>query len=124
MKPTKLSAHDGHALSGYRFDPEGVRRASIVIAPAMAEPQSFYAPFARHLAANGFAVWTFDYRGTGESLSGSMRGAKADLTDWYARDYDAVVNLAADTHADAPLWPLVTTWVDEKIVARSTAPAE
>ena len=104
MKPTKLTAHDGYALSGYRFDPEGAPRASIVIAPAMAVPQSFYAPFARHLAASGIAVWTFDYRGTGESLPGSMRGAKADLTDWYARDYDAVVNLAADTHADAPLF--------------------
>jgi len=99
-----LTAHDGHVLSGYRFDPDGAPKASIVIAPAMAVPQSFYVPFARHLAANGFAVWTFDYRGTGESLRGSMRGAKADLTDWYARDYDAVVNLAADTHKEAPVF--------------------
>ena len=104
MKPTQLTAHDGHALSGYRFDPEGAPKASIVIAPAMAVPQSFYAPFARYLAAKGFAVWTFDYRGTGESLRGSMRGAKADLTDWYSSDYDAVVKFAADAHAGKPLF--------------------
>jgi predicted alpha/beta hydrolase len=70
----------------------------------MAVPQMFYVPFARHLADKGFAVWTFDYRGTGESLPGSMRGAKADLTDWYARDYDAVLQVAANTHAGRPLF--------------------
>ena len=104
MKPTQLTAHDGHALSGYRFDPEGAPKASIVIAPAMAVPQSFYVPFARHLAASGFAVWTFDYRGTGESLRGSMRGAKADLTDWYSRDYDAVLQVAGEACAGKPLF--------------------
>lgn len=70
----------------------------------MAVPQSFYAPFAQYLAAQGYAVWTFDYRGTGESLNGSMRGVKADLTDWYSHDYDAVVNAAADAQAGVPVF--------------------
>lgn len=99
-----LSAHDGHVLAGYRFEAAGEVRGSVVIAPAMAVPQSFYAPFAEYLAAQGYAVWTFDYRGTGESRQGSMRGTKADLTDWVKRDYDAVVNVAADTHAGRPLF--------------------
>jgi predicted alpha/beta hydrolase len=104
MKPITPLAHDGHPLAGFRFDPIGVPKASIVIAPAMAVPQSFYAPFAQYLAANGYAVWTFDYRGTGKSLRGGMRGAKADLTDWFARDYDAVLNAAADAHHGAPVF--------------------
>ena len=104
MKQITLAAHDGHPIVGHRFDPISAPSASIVIAPAMAVPQSFYAAFARYLASEGHAVWTFDYRGTGESLKGSMRGAKADLTDWYARDYDAVVNAAADAHPDTPVF--------------------
>ena len=89
-----LKAHDGHALTGYRFAPNGVPTASVVFGPAMAVPQAFYAAFATFLARQGYAVWTFDYRGTGESLKGSMRGVKADLSDWLKLDYDAVLHAA------------------------------
>ena len=91
----KLSAHDGHALAGYRYRPSGTPKASVVFGPAMAVPQAFYGAFASHLASRGYEVWTFDYRGTGESLQGSMRGVKADLSDWLKLDYDAVVAAAA-----------------------------
>lgn len=104
MNRITLSTSDGHTLAGCRFDPLNAPKASIVIAPAMAVPQSFYAPFAQYLAAQGYAVWTFDYRGTGESLNGSMRDVKADLTDWYSHDYDAVVNAAADAQAGVPVF--------------------
>ena len=104
MHPIKLTAHDGYPLAGNRFDPVNPPKASIVIAPAMAVPQSFYAPFAQYLASKGYAVWIFDYRGTGKSLQGGMRGMKADLTDWVVRDYDAVVNVAADAHPGVPVF--------------------
>ncbi len=107
MQRIEITAHDGHTLSGYRFDPAGKPKACTVIAPAMAVPQFFYALFAEHLASQGYAVWTFDYRGTGESLAAhqrSMRGAKGDLTDWFARDHDAVVKLAGDTHPGTPVF--------------------
>ena len=90
-----LTAHDGHALAGYHYAPTGTPKASIVFGPAMAVPQSFYAPFAQHLAVEGYAVWTFDYRGTGESLAGrSMRGVKADLSDSDARSATRPMPLA------------------------------
>lgn len=104
MNLVKLTAHDGHELAGHCFEPIGSPKGSIVIAAAMAVPQTFYTPFAQYLASNGYAVWTFDYRGTGKSLPGSMRGAKADLTDWFARDYDAVLNVAADAHPGKPVF--------------------
>ena len=104
MKSTSITTRDGHVLAAYRFDPIDAPKACIVIAPAMAVPQIFYAGFARYLAANGYAVWTFDYRGTGESLKGGMRGVKADLTDWIVRDYDSVVNAAADAHPGTPVF--------------------
>lgn len=98
MKRVLIHARDGVALAACRFDPERAPLASVVIAPAMAVPQSFYAPFAAYLAAQGYAVWTFDFRGIGASLQGSLRGLKADLSDWLSLDYDAVVNAAADAH--------------------------
>ncbi len=104
MQRITFQARDGHTFAGYRFDPPGSARAGVVIAPGMAILQSFYVSFAQYLAAHGFMVWTFDYRGTGESLAASMRGAKADLTDWYTRDYDAVINAAGDANPGVPLF--------------------
>jgi predicted alpha/beta hydrolase len=98
-----FTATDGHALAGYRFDPESPPLACVVIAPAMAVPQSFYAGFARWLAAQGYAVCSFDYRGTGESLRGPPRGAPGTLDDWMAKDYDAVLQ---QMHRERPGLPL------------------
>jgi predicted alpha/beta hydrolase len=92
MKRVVLTARDGHQLAAYRFDPDGQAKGNVVIAAAMAVPQSFYAPFARHLATRGYTAWTFDYRGIGESLTGSLRGVKADLSDWLIKDYDALLH--------------------------------
>ena len=104
MNRITVAARDGALLAAYRFDPTATPRGAIVIAPAMAVPQSFYAGFAAYLAGQGYTTWTFDYRGTGESLAGGMRGAKADLTDWYSRDYDALINHAADAMAGKPVF--------------------
>ena len=112
MNRIALRAHDGRTLAGYRFDPPATSTGSVVIAGAMATPQSFYAPFATYLAAAGYSVWIFDYRDTGESLQGGMRGAKSDITDWVARDYDAVVTMAAEAQPGVPLFVVGTVSAD------------
>jgi predicted alpha/beta hydrolase len=104
MKFIKLLAHDKHPLATYFFEAVGEPIGTIVIAPAMAVAQNFYANFARYLSAAGYQVWTFDYRGTGESLDGSMRDVKANLTDWFELDYDAVLNEAAAVNPTLPLY--------------------
>lgn len=103
-----LPAHDGHALIAYRHAPVQAQaaRAHVVIAPGMAIPQSFYAAFAAHLAGQGYCVWTFDYRGMGESRAGGLRACAADLTDWIRQDYDAVLRHAAADVEQAPLFVL------------------
>jgi predicted alpha/beta hydrolase len=95
MKPISLLAHDHHPLACYFFEAVGTPRATIVIASAMAVPQSFYAAFARHLSEAGYHVWTFDYRGMGESRHGHIRDVTASLTTWFSLDYDAIVTHAA-----------------------------
>lgn len=106
VAPDIFDATDGHELAGYRFDPDGAARAIVVIAPAMAIAQSFYSSFARWLAGQGYAVRTFDYRGTGESLRGPRRGAPGNLDDWRARDYDAVLQLAHRENPGLPLYAI------------------
>jgi predicted alpha/beta hydrolase len=101
-----VAATDGHPLAAHRFDPEGDVAGSVVIAPAMAINQGFYTSFAAWLATQGFATWTFDYRGTGESLRGSKRGAPGTLDDWLGKDYDAMLQAAQALHPLRPLFAL------------------
>lgn len=104
MKPLHFPAKDGHRLAACRFDPEGPSRGHVVIAAAMAVPQSFYAAFARYLAGRGYTAWTFDYRGIGESRREPLRKLRADLDDWLEKDYDALLQMIGEAAPDAPLF--------------------
>jgi predicted alpha/beta hydrolase len=93
-------------LAVRRYEPAGEARASIVIGGAMGVRQSFYEAFAQWLAGQGLRVWTFDYRGSGDSRNGaSLRGFEADLFDW-ARDYEAVIDAAKAALPSQPLYLL------------------
>ncbi|MFV0673027.1 alpha/beta fold hydrolase [Variovorax sp. tm] len=99
---------DGGAqqLAVRRYEPAGTPRASVVIGGAMGVRQSFYAPFAQWLSQQGLRVWTFDYRGSGDSRGDvPLREVDADLFDW-ARDYEAVIDAAKAAAPDAPLYLL------------------
>jgi len=104
MKPETIQAADGMKLSARVYEPDRTGLGSVVIGGAMGVRQDYYAPFAEWLAGRGWRVFTFDYRGSGESgPSGSaLRGFKADLFDW-TRDYEAVIDHA---HAALPGRPL------------------
>lgn len=109
MEPQRreLSIDDGGTLALRVWEPPAEAVASVVIGGAMGVPQAFYAPYAQWLATQGYRVFTFDYRGHGESLPNTpghtLRGFRADLFDW-ARDYEAVVALACDTVPQRPLY--------------------
>jgi predicted alpha/beta hydrolase len=60
-------ARDGFPLAGTLFRSADKESPVIVVAPALSVPRKYYAHFARHLAAGGFSVVTFDYRGFGGS---------------------------------------------------------
>ena len=97
---------DGDVTLAMRlYRPDGTARAGIVIGGAMGVRQGFYETFAKWLAAQGFLVATFDYRGTGDSLppGQSMRDVRADLFDW-AHDYEAVIDAVHARLDGAPLY--------------------
>lgn len=106
MQALQLPVDAGAHVAVRRYDPAGAPRASIVIGGAMGVRQSFYEPFAHWLAGQGLRVWTFDYRGSGDSLGDApLRGFQADLFDW-ARDYEAVIDAAKAALPDEPLYLL------------------
>lgn len=84
-------------------EPPAAARGNVVVGGAMGVPQDFYAAFARWLAAQGWRVTTFDYRGIGRSRPArSLRGFRATLFDW-AGDYAAVIDHARAAGPDGPL---------------------
>lgn len=106
MEATTVITRDGFRLAARRFSPPGRAKAVVVLPTAMGVKQDFYFPFAQFLAQQGFAVLTFDYRGSGASVPQrfrrSLRGFEADLFDW-AGDYNAAVHAAKAWHGDVPL---------------------
>lgn len=98
-----VTAADGHALAATFFEPAAPRGAVLVV-PAMGVPQSYYAAFARWLAAQGYAVTTFDYRGIGASRRGHLRDLRCDLLDWARLDCAAVLAAAAARAPGRPLY--------------------
>lgn len=101
----EVTADDGTVLAGRWFEPEGRMAGAAVIAPGMGIRSSYYHPFARWLSSRGVGTLTFDYRGFGESLSGSMKSVDCDAARWMDDARDAL-RFVADRHRDVPL-----TWV-------------
>lgn len=89
-------------------------KAAVIIASAMGVPQEFYKGFAEWLATQGFAAYTFDYRGTGASRpAGSLRGFKANIDDWAQLDCAAVIDHVSAAHPDLPIF-----WIGHSVGAQ------
>lgn len=91
-----VPARDGYALAATLFEPpSGATDAAVVIHPATAVLQRLYRRFAAFLAAQGFAVLTYDYRGIGASRPKSLRGFQASARDWGEKDMAGVIDWVA-----------------------------
>ncbi|WP_372733774.1 serine aminopeptidase domain-containing protein [Nocardioides sp.] len=103
VRAATVLADDGKQLAATRFEPAGPARGAVVLAPAMATPSRFYAPFATWLAESGFHVLTFDYRGT-ESIA-AMKAETGDALRW-AGDAASALESLVDEDLGLPL-----TWI-------------
>ena len=88
-----LTAADGYRLSATLYG--GKAGKAVLILPATGVPQGYYARFAAWLAAQGFGVLTFDYRGIGQSLQGHVRSVRARMRDWVLLDAAAAMQSLA-----------------------------
>ncbi len=110
MATTELVAGDGYRLAASVHEPRGTHRGAVVIVPAMAVEQDFYAPLACWLAEHGWKVLTFDLRGIGASAPATLRGFDADILTWARLDCAAAL---AATRSLAYGRPLV--WIGHSL---------
>lgn len=94
----------GHVIISRFFVPREQPKGAVLIAPAMGVPQDYYAPFAAWLATNRFLAATFDYRGTGLSRRGSLRGLDTNIIDWARLDCGAMVETLSARVSSRPLY--------------------
>lgn len=86
-----IACRDGYRLATSWYASAQPPRCKLLIVPAMGMHQRFYRPLAEWLAAQGCLAVSFDYRGTGASRQGSLRGFPADIVDWARLDCAAVL---------------------------------
>ncbi len=101
-RDVRFAAADGFELAATLFAPRMPRQAkprAVIINSAMGVPRRYYAPFARFLAASGFHVLTYDYRGIGDSrvdrtneASRSSLRSRLRLRDWGEKDLVAALD--------------------------------
>lgn len=106
----QVRAADHTPLAARFYTPGKPARGAVFIVPAMGVPQNYYAPFAQWLAEHGLHAVTFDYRGMGQSRSGSLRRVDADVVTWAEQDTAAVLR---ELHARAPGLPI--TWLGHSL---------
>ena len=100
----EIPASDGFALASTVFHPVETNGRSVQIYPATAVYRGIYTKYARYLASQGFRVVTFDYRGTGDSLTGSIRDFRGRMRHWGERDVLGVLRWTlANFPDDEPL---------------------
>ncbi|MEW9797381.1 alpha/beta hydrolase family protein [Alteromonas sp. CYL-A6] len=86
-----ITCADGTLLAGTLYQPHEVQ-GTVMIGPATGIKRQFYSHFARYLCGRGFAVLTYDNRGIGESLQGSLAACDASLIHWGRHDMTAVLD--------------------------------
>ncbi len=104
---------NGHQLASCWYHPEGIPRGAVLIAPAMAVKQDFYAHFASWLANQGFLVVTFDYLGMGQSCHIPLRQLEVDILDWARHDCSAVLANVVEAAGKQPIY-----WIGHSVGAQ------
>ncbi|NMZ32604.1 alpha/beta fold hydrolase [Pseudomonas proteolytica] len=98
-------AADSYPIGGFtwRHIRTDIARPVVIINAATSVRCRHYSRFADYLFANGFDVITYDYRGIGQSRSGSLRGFKASWSDWGRLDFEAILQRAQREFAGQPI---------------------
>jgi len=89
----EIETADRVRLGATLFHPARRAERAVAIQAATGVKQTYYAKFAAYLAARGFCVLTYDYRGIGRSKPAQLRGYGATLRDWAERDTPAAFDV-------------------------------
>lgn len=101
---TTFAAADGERLAGRLYRPVLEPLGAVLVVPAIGICQDFYEAFACWLAGQGYAVFTFDYRGMGFSRRRPLPEVECTLVDWGRLDCSAALTaFAARLPAGLPI---------------------
>jgi predicted alpha/beta hydrolase len=103
MLDLRIPATDGFSLAATLFGEASGSERVLLIAPATGVKRRLYGPFAQFLAAEGFMVVTWDWRGTGDSRPESLRGFQATMRQWGERDLAGIIDWVSERQPGAPL---------------------
>jgi predicted alpha/beta hydrolase len=103
QESARIPARDGYQLAATLFRPDTANGRAVLVHAATGVKRGYYAKFADHLAARGFTVLTFDYRGIGDSRNGSLRGFKASMSDWAEQDAAGALDFLSEKAGGAKL---------------------
>jgi predicted alpha/beta hydrolase len=95
-----IAALDGYPLAADVWPAERPA-TTVAINSAMGVPRRYYRAFAGHLAAQGMAVVSYDYRGIGDSAPKRLRGFPARARDWGQLDFAGVLGWMRAQHPTA-----------------------
>lgn len=98
----EIECVDGVRLAGRLWRSPRPGFGAVVINGATGVAARFYHRYAAFLAAAGFDVLTYDYRGVGASSPGDLRGCGWRWRDWGLKDCDAAIAFMARV-SSAPL---------------------
>ncbi|QES91847.1 hypothetical protein F0358_03525 [Empedobacter brevis] len=87
MKTFQVETSDGFKIAATSFGENNATKKIIVISSAIGVKQSFYTKYATFLANKGYLVFTYDYRGIGDSKPKKMKGFEAHFIDWADKDF-------------------------------------
>jgi predicted alpha/beta hydrolase len=93
-----IAATDGYPLAASVYAASAaVSSASssshvILINSGTGVKRGFYHKFALYLVEHGFTVVTYDYRGVGDSLQGSLRDFNTSMSEWGERDVAGAID--------------------------------
>jgi predicted alpha/beta hydrolase len=91
-----IATRDGRSLAGTHYAPaEGGRGDAVLINSATGVKRGYYDRYARFLAARGFDVLTYDYRGIGGSIQGRASTEPGGMRVWGEQDVAAAIDFAA-----------------------------
>ncbi|SIP90197.1 Predicted alpha/beta hydrolase [Rhizobium sp. RU33A] len=91
----ELTAADGVLLIGHWWrSADGAPIGTVIINPATGVLARYYHRYAAYLAANGFSVLTYDYRGIGLSRPENLEGSTFTWRQWGEKDFDVALRQA------------------------------
>lgn len=103
----QFTATDGFPLEGRVFTSSHESSKVLLINPAVAVPQRYYAPFADYMSKQGYTIYTYDYRGIGASKKQkSLKGFEANMQDWATKDLSGVLSFIQKNHSSSSIYVL------------------